>query len=1014
MAPEPIAASAATESGCRSEPKITSMLSLLLSVVVVSATILPSAPHDPERRIAAATERIRRHPGDPAAWVERARLQLANGAAAAAANDLAAALRLDPDHVPALVGSAFAQRQLGNDTAALVAMRRASERGAAGAEFDRLRARTLCDLNRPAEAAPFFARALDATPSPRPEHYLELAAALAADESVAAQVQARAVLQRGLAALGPVVALIDAVVDIDLRAGEPERALACLEQLRPSLARTGPLHARRATVLRAAGRLDEAEDERRLAVRHGAVHVASTPRPAATPPSRASVTAPAPPVPPAPVVVVAPGAVWRYRDTPAAPAASWQAPGYDDSAWASGPAQLGYGDGDEATAIASGPANGHYPTSWFRHAFTVANAATLISAQVNLLVDDGAVVYVNGVEIARWNLPAGPITAGTWALVPTAGADENLWHTFPFAPSLLTTGSNVVAVEVHQVSAASSDVSMDFELVVDDGIPAVVRGPYLQNGTPNSAVVRWRTNVPTATQLWTGASPGALVSSWFDATLRTDHAVTLTGLSAETLYHYRVGDAAGPLPGQSGTPTFRTLPAVGAVRPLRAWVLGDAGTGTAAQLAVRDRFVTFAANRPADAILMLGDNAYLSGTDAEYQVGMFDVYQDLLASTFCWSTLGNHDALSASTSTQTGVYYDVFDLPTAGEGGGLPSGTEAYYSFDRGHVHFVCLDSMDSNRTATGAMMTWLAADLAATNGRWIVAYFHHPPYSAGSHLSDDPLDSGGRLQDMRQVALPILEAGGVDLVLCGHSHSYERSFLLDGHYGPSSTLQPSMVLDQGDGAELGDGRYTKPTAGIAAHEGAVYVVAGSAGAVSGGPLNHPAMRVSLNELGSLVLDFDGDRLDASFVGLTGIEDRFTLVKGETRTLVRDQPRVSVAAAGRQDFHLAAGSAQAGRYYLLAGSFGTDPGFTLWGVHIPLHPDGWMDLTLQGANSPVYQNTLGQLDANGAASAAFVLPAMTDPVLVGVVVHHAYVVFTTLADGGLHMASNSVKLTFEP
>ncbi|MBL8728472.1 MAG: metallophosphoesterase family protein [Planctomycetes bacterium] len=555
---------------------------------------------------------------------------------------------------------------------------------------------------------------------------------------------------------------------------------------------------------------------------------------------------------------------------------------------------------------------------------------------------------------------------------------------------------------------------MDLELVVDDGSAAIVRGPYLQNGTPSSAVVRWRTNVPTATQLWTGAAPTTLQSSWFDPTLRTEHTATVTGLSAETLYHYQVGDAAGPLPGQAGTTTFRTLPAAGAVRPLRAWVLGDAGTGTPSQLAVRDRFATFAAARPADAILMLGDNAYDSGTDAEYQTGMFDVYRDFLATTFCWSTLGNHDALSATTSTQTGVYYDVFDLPQAGEGGGLPSGTEAYYSFDRGHVHFVCLDSMDSDRTATGAMMTWLVTDLAATSGRWIVAYFHHPPYSFGSHDSDDVQDSGGRMQDMRQVALPILEAGGVDLVLCGHSHSYERSFLLDGHYGSSSTLQPGMVLDQGDGADLGDGHYAKPTAGAAPHEGAVYVVAGSAGKISGGPLNHPAMRVSLNALGSLVLDFDGDRLDASFVGLTGVEDNFTLVKGEARTLVRDQPRVSVAAAGRQDFHLAAGPAQANRYYVLAGSFGTDPGFTLWGLYIPLNPDGWMDLTLQGANSSVYPNSVGQLDANGDANAAFVLPPMTDPVLVGVVVHHAYVVFTTLADGGLQMASNTVKLTFEP
>jgi tetratricopeptide (TPR) repeat protein len=975
---------------------------LVFAVALATATAATSA-HDPERRIAEVSERLRHSPGDPALWVVRARLQLATGAARAAAADFATALRLDPGCVEALVGTAFVEHRLGNDVAALVAARKAVARGAAGAELDRLCARSLLALHRPAEAVPLFARALEATATPRPEHYLELAAA-STDDAAAA----RGVLQRGITALGPVVALVDAAVLLDLQLGEPEHALGRLEQLRPFLARTRPLHERRARVFAAAGRAQEAEAERVLAGQEDRGDELVGPRRRQPEPAPVAVA----PVPvPTPSVLVAADAVWRYHDTGVAPAAGWQMPGFDDSAWSSGPAQLGYGDGDEATVVDSGPSGGHHPTTWFRTGFTVADAGALIAAHVHLLVDDGAVVYVNGTEIARWNLPAGPITAATWASTATAGGDESLFHPFAFAPSLLVTGTNTLAVEVHQVSATSSDISMALELVVDDGVLAIVRGPYLQNGTPGSAVVRWRTNVPTSTRLWTGSSPTTLQPVSFDATLRTDHAVELTGLPAETLYHYRVGDAAGILPGQAGTQTFRTLPAAGTVRPLRAWVLGDAGTGTPQQAAVRDQFAAFAGGQAPDAILMLGDNAYDSGTDAQYQVGMFDVYQDFLASTFCWSTLGNHDAISATTSTQSGVYYDVFTLPVAAEGGGLPSGTEAYYSFDHGHVHFVCLDSMDSSRAATGAMMTWLTADLAATDAAWIVAFFHHPPYTAGSHDSDDPGDSGGRMQDMREVALPILEAGGVDLVLCGHSHSYERSFLLDGHHGLGASLQPGMVLDAGDGREQGDGAYAKASTGPAPNEGAVYVVAGSAGKISGGPLAHPAMRVSLNRLGSLVLDFDGDRLDASFVGLTGVEDHFTLVKGEARTLFRDQPRVPLGAGGRQDWQLAAGPAQANRWYIVGGSFGTSPGFPLWGMHVPLNADGWLDLSLQLANSPVYQDSIGLLDGNGAAAAAFVLPPLSDPTLVGSEVFHAYVV---LGSGGLSLVSNTVKLTFEP
>ncbi|HEX5050512.1 MAG TPA: metallophosphoesterase, partial [Planctomycetota bacterium] len=363
-----------------------------------------------------------------------------------------------------------------------------------------------------------------------------------------------------------------------------------------------------------------------------------------------------------------------------------------------------------------------------------------------------------------------------------------------------------------------------------------------------------------------------------------------------------------------------------------------------------------------------------------------------------------------SSATQHGVYYDVFDLPANGEAGGLPSGTEAYYSFDRGHVHFVCLDSMDSDRSATGAMMTWLQADLASTTARWIVAFFHHPPYTFGSHDSDDPTDSGGRLFDMREIALPMLEAGGVDLVLSGHSHSYERSFLLDGHYGTSSTLLPANVLDQGDGREPGDGYYAKPSTGPAPHEGAVYVVAGSAGQHSGGALNHPAMFVSLDHLGSFVLDVDGDRLDATFVGLAGVEDQFTLVKGEVRSLRRDQPHISVAAGGRQDYHLEAGPALAGQLYALAGSFGTAPGTSVFGSQVPLNPDPWLQLSLAFANSPTYPDSIGLLDANGSSTSALVLPPLNDPSLVGVALYHAYLVLD--AAGSVRLVSNPVKMTF--
>ncbi len=402
----------------------------------------------------------------------------------------------------------------------------------------------------------------------------------------------------------------------------------------------------------------------------------------------------------------------------------------------------------------------------------------------------------------------------------------------------------------------------------------VVRGPYLQQSSPDAVTVRWRTADPTESVVAFGTELGSLLSlAEGPPGPKTEHEVRLTGLTPDTLLHYAFGTPESDLVGGDADHYVVTPPPTGTSKPTRVWVIGDAGTGSSAQEAVRDAYYTFTGATRTDLWLMLGDNAYDDGTDAEYQEAVFDVYGAVLRNSVVWSTLGNHDGHSADSGAQSGPYYDIFTLPRQAEAGGVASGTEAYYAFDYGDIHFVCLDSYDSDRDPTGPMLTWLANDLAANAQPWTIAFWHHPPYSKGSHDSD----SEGALVDMRENALPILEAHGVDLVLGGHSHAYERSMYLNGHYDDSSTLTPSMILDSGDGQVGGDGAYTRAAGST---DGAVYVVAGSSGQTSGGSLDHPAMFISLNELGSLVLDVDGSTLDATFLDDAGaVRDTFTISK---------------------------------------------------------------------------------------------------------------------------------------
>ena len=427
-------------------------------------------------------------------------------------------------------------------------------------------------------------------------------------------------------------------------------------------------------------------------------------------------------------------------------------------------------------------------------------------------------------------------------------------------------------------------------LLASPAFAALNRGPYLQLSTTSSIVIRWRTSTAENSRVIYGTNSAALNLTNNDATTTTNHIVTLTSLSPDTKYFYSIGSSAATLAGPSTNHFFLTHPLPGTIKPLRVWVIGDAGTATANQIAVRNAFETFNGTNTLHAWLQLGDNAYNTGLDTEYQSAVFNMYTNELRNTVTWSTLGNHETAQSPVFVDTYPYFEIFTLPTAGEAGGVASGTEHWYSFDLGMVHFICLDSMTADRATNGAMAIWLRSDLAVTTNRWLIAFWHHPPYSKGSHDSD----VGGtgydtQMGEMRTNFLPILENGGVDLVFCGHSHAYERSKLLNGHYGISSTFNAAThVIQTGGGRDTnGVGAYRKPD-GLGekpvGNRGTIYTVAGSSGQATSGTVNHPAMFYSALSLGSVVLDFYSNRLDAIFLRETGATtDSFTIIKEGTQ-----------------------------------------------------------------------------------------------------------------------------------
>jgi hypothetical protein len=425
--------------------------------------------------------------------------------------------------------------------------------------------------------------------------------------------------------------------------------------------------------------------------------------------------------------------------------------------------------------------------------------------------------------------------------------------------------------------------------------PEIRRGPYLQAQGPDRIVIRWRIDgLAEKCRVRFGDDPDSLTKAMPARLLSTpfegvhDWEATIDGLEPGHRYYYAIESSTAILAGADEAHQFRTAPERGKAAPVRFWVLGDCGTNridTGApgkSVAARNGFRKFnRGQRDLDGIILLGDNAYSHGTDAQYQTALFSVYQDELRNLPLWPCIGNHEL--------TDDYLSIFTVPENGELGGVPSGSVKHYSFDYANIHFVVLDLWKTEwRTPDAPQLAWLERDLATTRQDWLVVINHFPPYCDGKYESD----SNGFLVEVREKIMPILDRAGVDLLLTGHDHTYQRSYLIDGHYGPRSTFQPARHLKaQGDGTTEPLHKSHGP------HSGMITIVTGTAGAEQGldpsrpatTGLGHPAM-VKLNrgdqegrgarKLGTFLLEVDGLTLTGTQVDAHAeIVDRFTLRK---------------------------------------------------------------------------------------------------------------------------------------
>ena len=306
------------------------------------------------------------------------------------------------------------------------------------------------------------------------------------------------------------------------------------------------------------------------------------------------------------------------------------------------------------------------------------------------------------------------------------------------------------------------------------GISETLERPVLL-APPSTNSVRMTFQTATPSRCALRYAAGTTVLEYREPQAATAHVISLGSLASDTRYRYALTCDGSSSRWQG---RFRTAPLATTTRSLRFGALGDSGSGTATQYLVASRLAAWSP----EFIVHTGDVVYPNGALADYPTKFFDPYGTLLRRAFFLPSIGNHDALNLS------AYEAIFSLPTRRS----RSGSEHYYSFDYGFLHFTVLSTSDDSG-AGSAQRSWLEKDLArAKAGRaaWIIAVLHIPPYSAGPH---------GNSETVQRDIMAVLEAYPVSLVLAGHEHAYERFAPLS----VSGLRSIPLVVTGGGGADL-------------------------------------------------------------------------------------------------------------------------------------------------------------------------------------------------------------------
>ncbi len=487
--------------------------------------------------------------------------------------------------------------------------------------------------------------------------------------------------------------------------------------------------------------------------------------------------------------IIPQGSTWKYLDDGSNQGTVWYSQTFNDSAWSQGAAQLGYGDGDENTVISYGNSSSNkHITYYFRKSFAAQNVNNKEWVKLDLLRDDGAVVYLNSTELLRSNMPVGTISYTTKASHTVAGSDENYFNEYFFPDSLLINGQNTIAVEVHQRSSTSSDLSFDLKLSFVD-LPAFRKAPYLlYTGNNNEMLILWQLRKQKDCIFKWGTDTTYSLGQNISQEINNEHQhkILLNGLTPNIKYYYKVVyDSVNVKKGSFVSGAYSNA------QKLSFYAYGDTRSQADKHDAVANAIVNdmLADSNAQSFIVSSGDMVANGDQEEDWDQQFFDEQythlQELLANLPYLAAVGNHEGQGA-------LFAKYFPYPMFVNG-------NYYYSFDYGPVHFTVLDQYENYQIGS-PQYNWLVNDLATANKAWKIILLHKSGWSAaGGH------SNSSTVQNLVQ---PLCLQYGVQYVIAGHNHYYARAkvnnvqYITTGGggaplYNPNANSDSIVIVDK-------------------------------------------------------------------------------------------------------------------------------------------------------------------------------------------------------------------------